>query len=156
MKIRPFREGDAEALAEIFFTSVREIASHYYTPEQIAAWAPTLPEADSFARRAVDGRTLLVAVDAKNRPIAYGDLESNGHIDHFYCSPGVAGRGIAKRLYRELEAAARDCGASVIFVEASEPARRFFQKQGFELINRNDFQLNGVAILNYNMRKALS
>ena len=156
MEIRLFRDTDAPALAAIFFSSVRKIGGQHYTADQVAAWAPSLPDADVFTRRASDGRTLLVAIGENGQPIAYGDLEADGHIDHIYCSPEAAGCGVAKQLYEELERVARSAGINVLFVEASEPAKRFFQKQGFEPIARNEFKLNGVEIHNYQMRKALS
>jgi putative acetyltransferase len=156
MGIRPFRDSDAPALAAIFFSSVREIGARHYTPDQVAAWAPGLPDADDFIRRARDGRTFLVAIGENGRPIAYGDLEADGHIDHIYCAPEAAGLGVARQLYEELERVARSAGILVLFVEASEPAKRFFLKQGFEQIGRDAFELNGVEIHNYRMRKALS
>lgn len=156
MEIRLFRDEDALALAEIFFSSVREIGGRHYSAEQVAAWAPGLPDPHAYTRRAGDGRTLLVAVGEDGRPVAYGDLEADGHIDHLFCAPEWAGRGVAAQLYEALERAARTAGIDRIFVEASEPARRFFLKQGFEPASRNDFTLNGVEIHNYRMRKTLS
>lgn len=155
MEIRLFRDTDARALAAIFFSSVRKIGGRHYTADQVAAWAPGVPDPDVFTRRASDGRTFLVALGESGQPVAYGDLEADGHIDHLYCSPEAAGRGVAKRLYEELEGDARSAGIAVLFVEASEPAKRFFQRQGFEPIGRNEFKLNGVEIHNYRMRKAL-
>jgi len=72
------QDNDATALAHIFFSAVHEIGRAYYTAEQIAAWAPALPDPAGFASRAIDGRTLLVAVDADDRPIAYGELSATG------------------------------------------------------------------------------
>ena len=134
---------------------MRHVAREHYSAEQVTAWAPAPPDADSFVRRARDGRTLLVAVAADDQPIAYGDLEANGHIDHLYCSPEAAGSGIAKQLYEELERLARSTGLTILFVEASEPAKRFFERQGFEVIRRIDFELQGVRVHNYAMQKAL-
>lgn len=156
MEIRAFRDSDAPALAAIFFASVREIGRRHYTADQVAAWAPGVPDADDFVRRASDGRTFLVAIGEDGQPIAYGDLEADGHIDHIYCSPEAAGRGVARKLYEELERVARSAGINVLFVEASEPAKTFFLKQGFESIGPNALALNGVEIHNYRMRKALS
>ena len=99
---------------------------------------------------------MLVAVGDDDQPVAYCDLEADGHIDHIYCAPEATGRGVAEQLYREIEQVARTSGMTAVFVEASEPAKRFFLKQGFRLIRRNDFQVNGVAIHNYIKRKALS
>ncbi len=119
MEIRPFRDSDARALAAIFFSSVREIGGRHYAADQVAAWAPGLPDADVFTRRASDGRTFLVAIGENGQPIAYGDLEADGHIDHIYCAPEAAGRGVARQLYEELERVARSAGIDVLFVEAS-------------------------------------
>lgn len=156
MEIRRFRDTDAPALAAIFVSSVREIGGRHYTADQVAAWAPSLPDADVFTRRASDGRTFLVAIGESGRPVAYGDLEADGHIDHLYCSPEAAGRGVARQLYEELERVARSAGIHALFLEASEPAKSFFRKQGFKLIGRNEFKLNGVEIHNYRMRKSIS
>jgi putative acetyltransferase len=40
-------------------------------------------------------------------------------------------------------------------VEASEAARRLFERKGFVIEKRNDFPINGVAIHNYRMVKPL-
>jgi putative acetyltransferase len=153
MRIRPFRPGDEADLAEIFFTAVREVASHHYSDEQVKAWAPILPATERFTARAAEGRKVFVATDENDRPLAYGDLEPDGHIDHLFCRPEVAGRGVAAWLYRELEAV--KSGIDFLYVEASEPARRFFLKQGFEVIERRDFELAGVPIYNFRMEKWL-
>lgn len=156
MEIRPFRDGDAPALAAIFFSSVRQIGGRHYTADQIAAWAPALPDPDAFTRRARDGRTFLVAAGENDEPIAFGDLEPDGHIDLLYCAPEWAGRGVAGQLCEELERLARSAGIGLLFVEASEPAKSFFEKRGFDTVGRNVFTLNGVEMHNYRMRKPLS
>jgi putative acetyltransferase len=99
---------------------------------------------------------LLVAVDEGGDPLAYGDLEADGHIDHLFCRPDAAGTGLAAALYAGLEAAARARGMARLHVEASEPARRFFPKQGFVLVARRDFEIGSVAIHNFAMEKRLN
>jgi putative acetyltransferase len=155
LRVRRFRAGDEADLAEIFFSAIHEIASRHYSAEQVGAWAPQLPAAERFTARAADGRTILVAVDESDRPLAYGDLEADGHIDHLFCRPEVAGSGVAAAVYRALEAEAVGKGIERIYVEASEPARRFFAKQGFEMIERQEFELAGVPIHNFRMEKRL-
>lgn len=155
MRVRPFKDSDADALAEIFFAAVHEIASAYYSREQIEAWAPAVPSSDRFRNRLRDDRTLLVAVDDEDWPLAYGNFEPDGHIDHFFCRPGYSRKGIAAALYLELEQAALRAGLSKLYVEASEPARRFFEKQCYVVLERNDFELNGVPIHNWRMAKDL-
>jgi len=155
MAIRPFRPDDAPVLAEIFHSAVHGIASRHYAPEQVRAWSPSPPDPARFVARAADGRALMVAVDGRDRPIAYGDVEADGHIDHLFCAPDHAGTGVTAALYGAIEAAARERGTVRLFVEASEPARRFFLKQGFAELHRRDFAIGGVAIHNYAMEKRL-
>jgi putative acetyltransferase len=97
----------------------------------------------------------LVAVNELDEPIAYGDLEPNGHIDHLYCRPEVIGAGLAFALYDRLEQQARERGMTNLFVEASEAARRLFMRKGFAQVKRRDFLLRGVSIHNYLMEKKL-
>ena len=120
------------------------------------AWAPQVPDPSRFLARGTDGRTLLVAVDDHDEPLAYGDVEADGHIDHMFSRPDAAGTGVTARLYEALESAARAQGIEILFTEASEPARRFFSKQGFDVIERRDFEIGGVPIHNFFMEKRLA
>ena len=47
-------------------------------------------------------------------------------------------------------------GIERLFVEASEPASRFFSKRGFQIVERNDFELAVVPIHNFRMEKFLN
>ena len=155
MRVRPFRIGDEAKLAALFHAAIHQIAAQHYSPEQVRAWAPQVPDLSRFLARGTDGRTLLVAVDDHDEPLAYGDVEADGHIDHLFCRPDMAGKGITAILYEALEKAATNAGITKLFTEASEPARSFFAKQGFEVIERRDFEINGVPIHNYRMEKRL-
>jgi len=155
MKVRPYKPDDAPALVALFHAAVHEIARLYYSRAQVNAWAPAVPEVAQFQARAADGRTLLVAVDEEDVPLAYVDLEEDGHIDHLFCRPEFAGTGVAAMLYAALESAARARGIGLVYVEASEPARHFFAKQDFRLIGRRDFEIAGVAIHNFEMEKKI-
>ena len=156
MEIRPFQDEDADGLAQIFFASVRTGGRLAYSAEQVAAWAPEAPDPARYKARAADGRILLVAVDDDGFPLAYGDLESDGHIDHLYCRPNAIGQGVASALYDRLEAVARERGISRLYVEASELARPLFERKGFSADERRDLEVRGVAIHNYAMSKRLA
>ena len=98
----------------------------------------------------------MVAVDDDGMIAGYGDLEPNGHIDHLYCRPDAVGTGIGSAIYAALEEAARNAGITILFVEASEGARRLFERRGFKVDARNDFTIDGVAIHNYHMSKLIA
>ena len=152
-KIRPYRTGDAPALADIFRRSVEGVGPRDYRPDQVAAWASRAADIDAVRTRCEDGRMVWVAVDSGDRPIAYIDLEADGHLDHLYAAPEAAGQGVATALYQELEGYARSEGITCIYVEASEAAKRFFSRCGFMVVKRSDFEVSGVPMTTTAWRK---
>lgn len=155
MTIRPFRDADAERLSALYRRSVEAIGPRGYAPEQVEAWASLTPSPARLRALAADGRTTLVAVDGADQPLAFGDLEADGHIQFLYCAPEAAGAGTTARLYAEMERRARDAGIPRLYAEASEAARRFFLRRGFTVVARRDFEVAGVPIHNYAVEKSL-
>ncbi len=155
LRVRPFRAEDAERLATIFFAAVRAVSRKDYSEEQLRAWAPEPPDPVRFIERAAGGRILLVGVDVADQPQAYGDLEPDGHIDHLYRHPDTSRSRAASLVYEGIERAARQRGLVRIYVEASEPAKRFLLSRGFVLVKRRDFEIRGMPIHNYAMEKLL-
>lgn len=156
MRIRRYEPGDGAQLNAIFCRAVLQTGRRGYSEQQVRMWAAQAAEAHEFDERAADGRLLLVAVDEQNEPIAYGDLEQDGHVDHLFCHPDAGRKGVASALYDELEKAAVEWKLQRLYVEASEIARPFFARKGFTLIRRNDFDLEGTPIHNYIMEKFLA
>ena len=154
-RLRPFDAADAPALARILHAAVHGIASRYYTAEQLSAWSSAPADGSRWLERAMDGRRTWVLTNPADGPIAYADLERNGHIDHLYVHPYHAGTGASAELLQAIEEQAHRWGLLRLFVDASEPARRFFARHGFATECRNDFTLNGVAIHNFLMSKML-
>jgi putative acetyltransferase len=153
VRIRPYQPSDAETLCAIFVDAVREICRRHYSAEQIEAWGQRKPDTATFHARATDGRLVLVAVDHLGDPLAYVDLEANGHIDQLYCRPDMAGKGIASALYDQIERAARERGIQRLYVEASEAARPLFARKGFVELRRRDFRVADIPIHNFAMEK---
>lgn len=154
MLIRPFKPADADALAALFHASVHEAGIRDYSPAQVAAWSSSKPDPESYLRRA-ESRMLFVAEGEDGEPIGYGDLETGGHIDHLYCRPDKIGSGVGSALYAAIEVAAKRAGITVLVVEASEAARRLFERRDFCVDARNEFTLNGVSMHNYRMSKTI-
>ena len=155
MHIRPYRPADAPALATLYARSVRHFGPRAYSAEQVDAWAATAcPE--KMAARCADGRTVLIAEGADGPLLGYGDMEADGHLDFLYAAPEGEGRGVGSALLAALEDVARRQGSVRIFVEASEIARPLFERRGYTLVGRNDFDVGGVPIHNYRMEKSLT
>ncbi|MEH6697241.1 MAG: GNAT family N-acetyltransferase [Brevundimonas sp.] len=149
--LRAYVAADAGHLAQLYYDSARILGSRRYTPEQVAVWAPAPVSPETVHARTMDGRLTMVACAPTGQRLAYGDLEPNGHIDHLYAHPDAAGRGVAKALLDRLIEVARESGISHLHVEASELARGLFERAGFYVMRRREFEINGVLIHNYAM-----
>ena len=156
MKIRAYEARDAEGVAQVFRRSVEQLGPRDYSPEQVAAWVGRAPDATAFHARASDGRVFLVVADDADRPVAFTDLEADGHVDMLYCAPEAAGTGLVLLLYATLEAIARQRGMTRLYSEASEAALRFFLTRGFVKQHRRELMIGEVAIHNYAVEKALA
>jgi putative acetyltransferase len=154
MRIRPYEATDATLLAELLRKSVLELGPRHYAHEQVCAWASVLPGPERVHELA-ESRTTLVAVDEEGQPVAYGDLEANGHLDFLYCAPKAAGTGVAGYVYEQLEGHARAIGVARLFTEASEAARGLFLRHGFLTITRRELVVAGVPLHNFAMEKLL-
>ena len=159
-RIRPFREDDADALAALVARSIEQIGPRAYTREQVAAWAARHEDARRFVERARAGQTILIAADGADRPIAYAILESDGHLDHLYCDPEHTRQGLAAALLSEAEAIARKSGVDMLYTEASELARSSFERAGYRVTHRRDFEIahegKAIPIHNHAMEKRLA
>ncbi len=152
--IRPFQPSDADALAGLFHASVRNTGVKYYSPEQVEAWSLAVAE-PGFYLCLPERCTVLVATGAQTGVVGYGTLDATGHIDHLYCRWDRVGSGIGSALYASIEIAAKAAGIKVLTVDASEAARRLFERRGFTMHSRNDFLLGDVPIHNYRMSREI-
>ncbi len=156
MKIRVYDSKDAEPLANLYKRSVRQIGLQDYSAEQVEAWVSLAPTPERLQALSADGRTMLVAVDDSDHPLAFADLERDGHIHVLYCAPEAAGKGVASALYDKLEMIAREQRMPRLYAEASEVARRFFLRKRFVVKETRRFEIAGVPIHNYAVEKLLS
>lgn len=156
MHIREAAPDDASALSALYRASVTTLGPRDYDARQVSAWASLTPSADRLRGKMADGRITLVAADDDGALLAFGDLEADGHIDYLYSAPAAVGSGAAAAVYAALEARARSRGASLLYAEASEMARRFFLRRGFVVVARRDFEVAGTPIHNYAVEKRLA
>jgi putative acetyltransferase len=156
--IRPYRPGDAEAIAALTLAAIRQTALRAYSSEQVEAWSARY-SVQRLLDGAAKGDVILVVSDAGDRPLAYTVLEDGEHLDMLYCHPDHTGRGLGLALLGAAEDAARKLGSTRIFTEASELARPIFARAGYTLLARRNFTIphsgREIAIHNYAMEKRL-
>jgi putative acetyltransferase len=153
--VRLYEPRDAADIAYIFHAAIEGLAPKHYSPAQVAAWSARGADAEGVHKRCTDGRAVWVATDENAKTIAFTDCDQNGYIDMLFCHPDHAGRGVTSKLFRTLEAHARRANIQTLTVEASACAQPVFAHWGFETVTRNDFEVNGVAVFNFSMKKPL-
>ncbi len=154
--VRRYESRDATALAQVFRAAVDGLAPKFYNPEQVRAWSARGANAVETDQRCCDGRTVWIATDDNDSPIAFIDLKASGYIDMMFCHPSHVGKGVMSKLYKTLELHAKDNEIEYLTTDASAVAQSVFDHWGFETLTRNDFERDGVKIFNFSMAKKLS
>lgn len=153
MKVRRYREGDEPALLQVFFSSIRDIASRDYTSEQIAAWASEDRDPQLWASRIRQLQPFIVEIEGEIA--GYADVQSNGYIDHFFVSGKYPKQGIGTLMMNAIHVEANRLGLKELTSNVSKTAEGFFLRHGFHVVERGFPVRRGVTLQNALMRKEL-
>ena len=151
--LRPFLPADLPRLAAIFRASIEELTGEYYNESQQAAWA-ALADEDEFAARLAGDLTLVALL--KGNIAGFASLRGQDHICMLYIDPQAAGQGVAGTLCDALEKLAGARGATKLSVDASDTARGFFEKRGYQPLHRKTVDCFGEWLGNTAMEKRLA
>jgi len=154
LAMRPLLAADVPLLAEIFRASIEELAADDYSEAQREAWASAADDEEAFAARLASELTLVAT--ASGAAVGFAALADNRVIDMLYVHPAAAGQGAGAMLCDALEKLAAARGAKDVTVEASDAARDFFAKRGYEAQQRSTVSLNGEWLANTTMVKRLA
>lgn len=152
--IRLFQPADAEEIANLFHQTVREVNIADYTLKQVEAWAPDDIYFRNWAKACAERFTYLAEIEGI--VAGFGELETDGHIDCFYCHKDYQRMGIGKQIYAAIETKAKELGINRLYVEASITAKPFFSDLGFHSIKEQQVECRGEKFINYVMEKQLT
>lgn len=153
IQIRPFQITDVSQIAQLFHQTVHEVNIQHYSLSQVKAWAPDDLNFRNWAD--ICANRLTYVADDRGIIAGFGELESNGHIDCFYCHKNYQRRGVGRQIYNAIEAQALNLSIDRLFTEASLTAEPFFQQMGFALIQTQQVTCRGETFINYAMEKWL-
>ena len=153
MKIRSYESKDLPSVIETYTTSIRCLASSYYSPEQLEAWAPRVIDPELWVQRIRDINPFVLELDGC--AVAYADLQPNGYIDHFFVSGAHPGRGIGTMLMTHILEEARRLGLTELTSDVSRTAQGFYERFGFRVVEQRKPVRGGVEIPNARMRLEL-
>ena len=152
--LRPYLPADAPVLAEIFRASIEDLTGEDYSEAQQAAWMATADDEDAFGARLAQNLTLVATLAGS--PVGFASLKGSDHIDMLYVHPAAVGQGVAALLADALEKLAGARGAKRLTVDASDTARGFFERRGFQAQRRGTVSLGAEWLGNTAMEKRLT
>lgn len=88
--------------------------------------------------------------------VGFGSITQNGYLDFMYVSKDYQRKGVAQKIYDELENFARTNCFDEIISDVSITAKPFFRRQGFEVVKEQQVDIEGIKLTNYKMQKHLS
>ena len=151
MLIRDFAPGDEAALRDVFHSSVHQLARGYYTPAQLAAWAPDAYDVAAWSQHLHANRP-FVAMDEQGI-CGFADLQPSGLIDHFFVAGHCGRQGVGHALMMHLHQAAAARGIDRLCSDVSLAAEAFFARHGFIVEQRQEVWVRGVMLNNVRMVK---
>lgn len=152
--IRPWRPADLEAIAVLYYNTVRHVNARDYSLRQIEVWAPTI-ESTEFWRKRFEARDAYVAVE-DGEVAGFAELGDYGHVDCLYVHHALQGRGIGRALLQHLELHARGHSVPQLYAEVSVTAKPFFERMGFHVERECRRRYRGCGFRQFLMFKPLA
>ncbi len=153
VSLRPYVPADARRCADIFRSSIEELAADDYDADQREAWASAADDEAAFGARLAGALTLIALIDGA--AIGFASLEGADVIDMLYVDPDFARQGAGSALIDALTKLASARGAERLTAEASEGARPLFERLGFRAEKRNLVRVGEEWLANTTMIKSL-
>src|ERR1700734_452770 len=96
VSLRPYLPADARRCAEIFRSSIEELAAEDYSDEQREAWAARADDEQAFGANLAQALTLLAVIDGAIG--GFASLKGADEIDMLFVDPEFARQGVGRTL----------------------------------------------------------
>jgi putative acetyltransferase len=154
MHIRKATTNDIDELRDLYFHTITAINKKDYNEEQIKAWASTANRTGSLLRK-INEQYFFVAENDDEKITGFASLDKAGYFDLLYVHSDFQRKGIAQQLLQKILDTATELHLATIATDASITAKPFFEKNGFEIIQKQTVKINGVELENYKMHRII-
>lgn len=132
--VREARPDDEPAILDCHVAAIEARGPEAYADAQVEAWAT---KEDPDYHVAEDGYHVVVAADDAEGVVGFGCLVvDEPEVRAVYVHPDYDRRGVGSDLLAELEAEARDRGIDHLRLWASLNAVAFYERHGYEPVER--------------------
>jgi N-acetylglutamate synthase-like GNAT family acetyltransferase len=151
MIIRSATAADSQGILEAHQDSIRKVASKDYNALQVAGWSDHLTP-EGYVRAMEKGEVMFVAI-LDGKIVGFSAIKA-GNVRALYVASHGIGKGIAKKLYAELENVAKKDRITKLTLSSSLTAEGFYTHMGFKKIEMSAHRLgSGVEIPCVKMEK---
>lgn len=147
MLIRAYSPDDAEATAQLYRETIREVCRDDYTPGQLRTWMSGCDNLEAWNASLLANGALVAEED--DEIIGFGDIDETGYLDRLFVHKDRQGEGVGTALCEALEAIV----PSGVSTHASITARPFFETRGYIVEKENIVDRDGETLINYLMKK---
>jgi len=107
LKVRTYKEEDAQALANIYYNTIRHINIRDYSAEQINAWAPydSVKDYSGWQEKLAKVKPFVAVIN--DTIVGFAEFDAKRHIDCFMCIMNTKAKGIGSALMKAIFAAAQ-------------------------------------------------
>lgn len=154
ISIRVSNLNDLADILKLFEETVTVVCKDDYSPEQLKVWTSSTENPDRWIDK-IKSHYLLVA-ELDKEIVGIASLDNRDYIDLLFVHKDYQRKGIADRLYSEIEKEAIKRKITFLYADVSITAKSFFQKIGYEILKEQKNIKEGVEIINYKMKKQLS
>ena len=141
--IRKAREADAERIWRVHTSSIRDICSSHYSPEEVDSWVKRQSPEKYVQFMHLDYFIVAESDDEKNL-LGFGHLGRSDvskmppgcemQVKALFVAPEAQGRGVGKLLFQELEREAGAQGYTCLGVCSTLNAVSFYESCGFVVV----------------------
>ena len=151
MKLRKYKSGDCNTLAELFFNTVHTVNAKDYTKPQLAVWATGNIDLMTWDKSFLEHYTIIA--EENGTIVGFGDMDDSGYLDRLYVHKDYQGQGVATAIVSELERNAVAIGITNFSTHGSITAKPFFEKCGYHVVRENTVFRGDVKLTNFIMAK---
>jgi len=125
-----------------------------YSSEQLEVWTSSIKDTPRWHDK-IESQYFIVA-ELNEIIVGFASLDNNDYLDLLFVQKEYQRRGIASKLYSEIEKEAVQRKISILNASVSITAKYFFAGKGFKTVKENRNIRKGVEIINYHMEKTIS
>lgn len=144
IRVNLYEEGTEQDLWEVYYSAIRLGCADHYTLDQLQAWAPDDFDTQIFSEKMKSLKPYVAYL--ADKIVGYGDLQSDGYIDHFYVHGKHQGVGVGSTLMAGIIKEGKSLPR--LYSNVSHRARPFFERYGFSATKKQLVEIRGEHLGN--------